>query len=206
MAASKQKNVRFYRIKNEIRILGLDDAPFKRTDKDVIVVGVVMRGGSYVDGILSTRVGVDGLDATEKIVSLIRGCKFKDLRVVMLDGLGFGGFNLVDIKKVFQETNLPVIVSVRKMPDFEEIKKALKLNLSHFTRRWGCVKKAGKPRKVEFPAKPGKYAYIQTSGLRIKDAEEIVRLSTTRSLVPEPLRLAHLIASGIVLGESRGRA
>jgi len=37
-------------------------------------------------------------------------------------------------------------------------------------------------------------------------AEYIVKLSSTRSLIPEPIRVAHLIASGVALGESMGGA
>ena len=51
-----------------------------------------------------------------------------------------------------------------------------------------------------------KKAYYQTIGLEDEEAEDIIRLSSTRSLQPEPLRVAHIIASGIVKGESRGRA
>jgi uncharacterized protein len=35
---------------------------------------------------------------------------------------------------------------------------------------------------------------------------KIIRLSSTRGNIPEPLRVAHLIATGIILGESRGKA
>jgi hypothetical protein len=37
-------------------------------------------------------------------------------------------------------------------------------------------------------------------------AARIIQITSTRSNIPEPLRVAHLIATGIVLGESRGKA
>ena len=46
---------------------------------------------------------------------------------------------------------------------------------------------------------------VQVAGINPADAEQIVKLTSTRSLVPEPLRVAHLIATGIVRGESVGR-
>ena len=42
-------------------------------------------------------------------------------------------------------------------------------------------------------------------GLKLEDAMEIVKFSTTRSAIPEPLRVAHIIAAGIVTGESKGK-
>jgi len=194
---------RFYRIKDEVRILGLDDGPFHRTDKDVLIVGTIFRGGRWVDGIMSTRVLVDGLDSTEKVIDLVLKCRFKDLRVIMLDGLAFGGFNLVDIHRLSEETQKPVIVVVRDMPDFKEIKNALK-NLPDSELRWSLIEKAGKPIQVE--TKLGKFIHMQFAGIVEEQAVEIVKLSATRSMLPEPIRVAHLIARGVTTGESKGKA
>ncbi|MBA3064320.1 DUF99 family protein, partial [Candidatus Woesearchaeota archaeon] len=48
--------------------------------------------------------------------------------------------------------------------------------------------------------------FVQAIGLSLKQAEEIIDITCTHSLLPEPLRVAHLIAGGVVDGESRGRA
>jgi endonuclease V-like protein UPF0215 family len=42
--------------------------------------------------------------------------------------------------------------------------------------------------------------------MSIKEAAEAVKMSCTHSAVPEPLRIAHMIASGIIKGESKGKA
>jgi len=193
----------FYAIKDEIRILGVDDAPFTREDKRALVIGCVFRGGSFLDGVLTTHVEVDGLDATDKLIELVRDCRFKDLRVIMIDGLGFAGFNLVDIERLFSETHLPVITVVRRLPDLSEMDNALD-HLEGKAARWACIEKAGDPHPVEMG--DGKHIYIQYYGIKPEDALEITRLSATRSLIPEPIRVAHLIGQGLVLGESRGRA
>jgi endonuclease V-like protein UPF0215 family len=48
--------------------------------------------------------------------------------------------------------------------------------------------------------------YIKCVGIDIEDAKEIIKLSTIRGVVPEPIRVAHLIGSGITRGESYGKA
>ena len=48
--------------------------------------------------------------------------------------------------------------------------------------------------------------YVQPIGISIEKLKEVLKIVCTRSNIPEPLRLAHLIASGVVKGESRGRA
>ena len=101
----------FRAIKSEIRVLGVDDGKFvPHTEGDVIVVGVVFRGGCCIDGVMHTNIAIDGFDATEQIASMINGSPHcKQLRLVMLNGITFAGFNVVDIKKLNLATKLPVI-------------------------------------------------------------------------------------------------
>ena len=88
-------------IKPEIRVLGVDDGAFTPHVKgQVPVIGVVFRGGYWLDGVMHTRIAVDGFDATERIASMIMGSShYKQLRVVMLNGVTFAGFNVVDVKE-----------------------------------------------------------------------------------------------------------
>ncbi len=191
--------------KPEIRILGFDDSPFKRTDKKVSVIGVIYRGGSFLDVVLKTEVGVDGLDATEELTKLINGSRHKpQLKVLMFDGITLGGFNVIDIKKLHGQTGLPVIVINRRHPDIESVKEALKNNFTDFKKRWNMILNAGKIKVCEL--RNLKKAYYQTIGLEDEEAEDVIRLSSTHGDIPEPLRVAHLIATAIIKGESSGRA
>jgi len=194
---------KFRKIKKEIRILAWDDGPFefKSKGKDILV-GVIFRGGQFLDGLLKTEIDIDGLDATEKIIEKTLKTKHKDLRIIMLDGITFAGFNIVDIKEIYKKTNLPVIVVNRKKPDFEKFISSLK-QLSEPKKRLKCVENAG---HVYWVKVKNKKVCFQCSGIEIEDARKIIKETSTMSLIPEPLRVAHLIATGFVLGESVGRA
>lgn len=188
---------RFRVIKPEIRVLGVDDGVFKpRTRGFVPVIGVVFRGGYWLDGVMHTKIKVDGTDATRKIASMvINSPHHKQLRVIMLDGITFAGFNVVDIKELNAKTSLPVITVTREKPNLEEIRRALE-NLPKSEERWKAILNAGEP--VEVPVKGGKEKiYVQAVGISLEDAIKILRLTSTRSNIPEALRVAHLIASGI---------
>ncbi len=190
-------------VKKEIRILGWDDGPFPKGQKGkAVMVGTIFRGGSFMDGLLKTEIDVDGMDATEKIVEAVSRSKHKDLRVIMLGGITFGGFNFVDIKRVYEKTGLPVIVIVRKRTDMKKFRDAMK-KLPHFADRWKAVANAGRFFAADIK---GKGIYFQKAGLTEEEAKKIIALSASRGLKPEPLRVAHMIASGIVKGESIGRA
>ena len=185
----------FRSIKSEIRVLGIDDARFvPHTHGSVLVVGVVLRGGCWLDGVMHTSIAIDGFDATEKIALMIKSSSHcKQLRVVMLNGITFGGFNIVDIVKLNLSISLPVIALMRDKPDLEAIHNAVN-NLPKSDERWKIILAAGTVIEVN---NRGKKIYMEKAGISEDDATKIVQLTSTRSLIPEPLRVAHLIASGI---------
>ena len=55
---------------------------------------------------------------------------------------------------------------------------------------------------------PTKYnpIYVKYKAILKKELEEIIKTSTVRGVLPEPIRLAHVIASGVAKGESYGKA
>lgn len=204
----KRKNERkkFRNIKQEIRILGVDDAPFvPHTHQQVMLIGTVFRAGTWLDGVLRTYITVDGNDATNSLIEMVNNSRhLEQLGVMMLDGITFGGFNVVSIQRVFQETGVPVIVIMRKYPDLNKIKMALQ-NFSDGEERWNHILEAGAIYKID-KIHNQEPIYMQTSGISQEDAQKIVILSATRSAIPEPIRAAHIIAAGVTTGESKGNA
>ncbi|MCD6241390.1 DUF99 family protein [Candidatus Bathyarchaeota archaeon] len=196
---------RFRSIKPEIRVLGVDDGVFIPRSKGLVdVVGIVFRGGYWLDGVMRTEIEVDGLDATEKIASMItESPHYKQLRIIMLSGITFAGFNVVDIKELYSKTSLPVIALTRDLPKMEEIRQALE-NLPEKEKRWKAILNAGEIFEVQ--TREGEEPiYMQIAGIEREDAEKIVKITSTRSNIPEPLRVAHIIASGLTkFREMRG--
>jgi endonuclease V-like protein UPF0215 family len=182
-------------IKPEIRVLGIDDGKFiPRTQGDVLVVGVVFRGGCSIDGVMHTKITIDGLDATEKLTQMINGSPHRhQLRLVMLNGVTLAGFNLVDIKRLNVDTGLPIIALTNDKPDLDAIHNALK-HLPCSEERWQIILNAGEIHEV---INKGAKLYMGLAGVRIADALTILDLTSTMGSLPEPLRIAHLIASGI---------
>lgn len=188
--------------KNQIRLLGIDDAPFQKGDEQVLVIATFFRGGQSMDGVLSTYAKIDGEDATYNLLQMINRSKFKSqVQAILLDGIAIGGFNVINIESLWKHTGIPVMVVVRKMPDFELLEKTLKkLGME---KKFQLMEKAGKPQEVEVS---GGKIHIQMVGIELNRAKEIIKISCTHSNIPEPIRAAHLIGAGIVKGESKGRA
>jgi endonuclease V-like protein UPF0215 family len=186
-------------MKKEARIIGIDDSAFNKfKDKEVLVIGTFFRGGSFIDGVTSTSVKVDGSDSTSKLTKMIKKSKFfPQIQAILLDGIAFAGFNVIDIEKLNSKTKIPVITIIRRMPDIANIKRILKK-----------IKKASKIKLIEKAGKPIKIKniYCQFIGIKKQEVEKLLKITCTHSDIPEPIRVAHLIATGIVKGESKGRA
>ena len=188
---------RFRSVKSEIRVLGIDDGRFvPHTKGTVEIVGVVYRGGYWFEGVMHTEITIDGIDATKKIADMIQSSPYyRELRVVILDGITFAGFNVVDVSKLSHMIDLPVMSIAREKPDLEEIRRALK-NLPEFELRWQAMENAGKLFDVE-TRKGENPIYIQKAGILLEDAKKIIKKTSTQSNIPEALRVAHIIASGL---------
>lgn len=203
-------------MKPQIRVIGFDDEPHERHKKGkqrkckafpsfenckfstVKVIRTFFRGGDFIDGVLKAEVMVDGSDSTEKLIKTINKSKFKpQLQAIFLDGIAFGGFNIIDIEKLYKKTKIPVIVIIRKKPDIENIKNILKK--IGMKEKIKLIEKAGKPIKL------GKI-YIQFKGIKIEELKELLKICCKNSFLPECIRTAHLIAQGIYFGESKGDA
>ena len=182
------KNVKFRRIKQEIRIIGIDDCPFTpRGHGLVAIIGIVLRGGGCIEGAMGTKVKIDGFDATKKIAEMINSSPhYKQLRVIMLDGITFAGFNIVNITKLFVLTGVPVLAVTKEKPNMKNIRNAL-MKLEKCEKRLKMVESAGEILNIKIRETE---LHFQVAGVSKEDSKKIIRISCTQGNFPEPLRLS----------------
>jgi uncharacterized protein len=190
-------------MKKQVRVLGIDDSPFTFESRSTLLVGVVARLPMYVEGIMRTRCTVDGNDANRAIIDMLQRSRYREqLRLVMFDGVTVGGFNVIDISLLHERTGIPCATVTREMPDLPAMKQALKQNFSDWEERLDVITR--RPLfKVGTKHSP---IYAAVAGMDADTLEELLNECTVLGALPEPLRLAHLISSAMVRGESHGRA
>jgi uncharacterized protein len=178
-------------------VIGLDDGPFLRSARRADLVGVVFSAPNYVEGIVRTSVTIDGTDATDRILSLLGASPFLDgVRAVLLDGIAVGGFNLIDLDRLHERLQRPIVTVTRHAPDFPAIHAALR---KYFPRdapaRWRLIR-AHPLFRLSMPE--GNPLRVSAVGCTRAEAAAIVRRTTVRGNLPEPLRLARLVARALV--------
>jgi len=182
-----------------LHVIGFDDGPFDpRHRGDVLVVGAVF-AGARLDGVVSGKVRRDGANATGVLRDLVRRSRFfPQLHAVLLQGIALAGFNVVDLPALHAALGIPVIVVCRRRPNLARVKSALLESVPGGRRKWRLVERAG-------PLQPVAGLYLQCAGISSAEAGRLVSRLCLNGTLPEPLRAAHLIAGGIVRGESTGR-
>ncbi len=188
-----------YRLKKKIRVIGFDDAPFERASgSPVKIVGVVCSDTRF-EGMLWGEVSKDGTDATRVLVNLLQTSKFyEQINIVLIDGIAFGGFNIIDLSQLSGVLKRPCVAVMRKYPDIQAVKKALK-NFNDYSQRNQLITRAGTIYEG------GGFCY-QVRGCRAEVAAHVLQQLTDTGHVPEALRLAHLIGAAVISGESSNRA
>jgi uncharacterized protein len=177
-------------VKSEIRVIGFDDSPHTRADGRVPVVGVHMRGGERVESVLLTDVLRDGDDSTNRIARCVAESGLRGTKAILLDGASFAGFNVVDLDGLAAETGMGCIAFTKGVPDAAAMRAALR-NVPNPEGKWALLERR---RNVTLPTETTPLT-ISFAGMGREQAIEVLSLTTTRGLTPEPLRLAHMIAA-----------
>jgi len=181
-------------------VMGVDDAPFARSHRgDVKIVGTVW-ARDRLDGVIVDRVRRDGVNSTARIAEMLERSPFDaHVRAVLLNGIALAGFNVVDLHALHARLSRPVLVVARKEPDLRAIRRALLRRVPGGAKKWALIERAG-------PMEPLEGVWVQRAGLSVARAAQLIRDSRGQGALPEPIRVAHLIAGALERGHSHGAA
>lgn len=188
---------RFVKAKHRkgLRIVGVDDGPFspsKKLGERAILVAVLCEE-SRIKTIRIGSIEVDGSDAVAILQTMLRRLRFD---LLLLSGISFGGFNLIDISKLARTMSKPVIAISREKPNNQTVKVALLEHFKDWNRRWNIVRAAGRLYTFK-PLTDEPKLYFEVKRASPDYAKRIMKETALISRLPEPLRIARIIARGL---------
>lgn len=182
-----------------IRVIGFDDAPFIRHAAQPVQVAGVVCAGTRFEGMVWGQVTPDGWDATQVICDLLLPSKFlAQVHLVLLDGISLAGFNIVDLSLLAEKVQRPCVAVMRKQPNMQAVEYAIH-RLPQPEQRLALIQRAG----LIYNEPP---FYFQVCGGKPEVIARALKRLTDCGNVPEALRVAHLITSAVVKGESGRQA
>ena len=164
------------------------------------LAGLVMRKDLRTDGFAVTRVAVGGMDATDGVIRLFHELDRRDINVVMLSGAVIAWFNVIDPETVCKVTGLPVICVT-----YEDSEGLASHIIHHFpgdAARLAAYERLGERTPVVL--RNGLTLFVRSWRMPVRDAATFCRQMTYDGRVPEPVRVARLIARGIMRSWNAG--
>jgi endonuclease V-like protein UPF0215 family len=180
-------------------VLGIDDGPFaKRQAALVPIVGVTMEGADLVEGVAVTAFPVDGDGATEFLAGFVLGLRaHRGLHGLILGGITIAGLGVVEIAALAEALERPVLAVSRRSTGRSELARALRA--AGLEERLALVRDTPRAFRVDDGL------WVSAAGIDREGAARLLRATIRKARLPEPLRVAHLLARALVLGQSRGR-
>jgi endonuclease V-like protein UPF0215 family len=190
--------LRLHLNKPGIRALGVAES-FRQGQKRSVLAGVVMRSDFVVDGVAVGRTAVGGDDATSSIASLFRRFRRNDVNLILVSGAILSLYNIIDVDLLAKKTKLPVICLTYK--ETAGIEGSIR---RHFPQ--GAEKKleayAKLGERVGVKLHTGHRVYVRTSGIEPGSTRGVLDLFTLQGSVPEPVRVAKLLARALLATKS----
>jgi hypothetical protein len=181
-------------------LIGIDDGPFRKgRDRETSLVAVFMEGADLVEGVAIERFPVDGEDVTDFLSEWILRLRFLPAaQGIVFGGVTIAGLGLIDAPALAASIGAPVLIVNRRPPEDTGVAQALRA--AGLEARAGVL--ARSPRSVVLASG----LHVAFAGTEEHTARELIAASTRKATLPEPLRVAHLIAAALGQGSSRGRA
>jgi hypothetical protein len=185
--------------KRGVRVLGVAES-FLKTEPRSVLAGVVMRRDLRIDGFGLAEITVGGDDATEGVLEIIEGLGRRDLNLLLLNGSVVSWFNVLDLDLLHQETDLPVISLTYQ--ESEGIEGYIRGYFSDPEEKIARYRRLG-PRRA-FRLKTGYEVYARSLGATAEETTGLLNSFTLEGRVPEPLRVARLLARRLLRRGSGG--
>ena len=174
--------------KRGLRALGIAESFEGRTRSTL--AGVVMRKDLRIDGVAVASLTVGGMDATEAVLGIVSTLGRRDINLLMVSGSVIAWYNILDPDAISERTGLPLIVVTYE--ESEGLEEDIARHFPGDLERLQAYRNLGERTAVTLG--DGSEVFIRATGISDGDAAKVLRDFTRDGKVPEPVRVARLVA------------
>jgi len=180
--------------KSGIRGLAVAES-FSQDSKKSVLSGIVMSTDLVIDGFVMGHSTVRGDDATDVILSMFEKLGRTDVSFLLISGIIISLYNMVDVKRISEKIGLPVIGITHEESD--GIEDAIKHHFpDSYKSKLAEYSKLGSREKITLHTSHN--LYIRNEGCTILEAKQLLDKITSQGSIPEPLRIAQLLANTLL--------
>lgn len=165
--------------KRGIRGMTIAESYTDMDDKSTLA-GIIMRNDNVIDGFVAGYATIHGNDSTDSILQMYNRARRTDISYMLVWGTIISRYNTVDINRISECLGMPVlgISGMHKKP----INDTLRVRL---------------PEIHTIKLQNSHTVYAHVSGCTKTQAENLLNIITIQGGIPEPVRLARLLAVAI---------
>ena len=180
--------------KKGIRGLAIAES-FSQDSKKSVLSGIVMSTDLIIDGFVMGHSTVGGDDATDAILEMHKRLDRPDVSFLLISGIVISLYNIVDLKRISEEVELPVVGVTYE--ESEGIEDAIKRHFpDSYESKLVEYSKLGSREKITLQTSYS--LYIRNEGCTLLEAKQLLDKITLQGSVPEPLRIGQLLANTLL--------
>ena len=168
---------------------------FRPNSERSILSGLIMRRDFVIDGFVFGSVALEGNDATNQILHMYEELGRSDISYVIISGVIISMYNIVDIKKLCNSLQMPVI-GITYNESFG-IENAIKHHFpKSFEFKINEYKKLGQRERITLHTSYD--LFVRYEGCKIHEVKQLLNELTLQGSIPEPLRVSQLLANALL--------
>jgi endonuclease V-like protein UPF0215 family len=168
---------------------------FSQDSKKSVLTGIVMSTDLVIDGFVLGHSTIGGDDATDNILSMYEKLDRPDVSFLLISGIVISLYNIVNVKRISEKIDLPVIGVTYK--DSDGIEEAIK---HHFPESYESklAEYSGLGSREKITLHTSHDLYIRNEGCTVAEATQLLNRLTLHGSFPEPLRIAQMLANTLL--------
>ena len=180
--------------KKGIRGLAIAES-FSQESKKSVLSGIVMSTDLIIDGFVMGHSTVGGDDATDAILEMYKRLDRPDVSFLLISGIVISLYNIIDLKRISEDTGLPVIGVTYE--ESEGIEDAIK---HHFPNSYESklTEYSNLDSREKITLHTSHDLYVRKEGCTVLEAKQLLDKITLQGSVPEPLRISQLLANTLL--------
>ncbi|HET9009026.1 MAG TPA: DUF99 family protein [Nitrosarchaeum sp.] len=168
---------------------------FRQNSERSILSGLIMRRDFVIDGFVFGSAALEGNDATDQILHMYEELGRSDINYVIISGLIISMYNIVNIKKLHNSLQIPVIgITYNESDGLED---AIKHHFpKSFESKINEYEKIGARERITLHTSYD--LFVRYEGCTINEIKHLLNELTLQGSIPEPLRISQLLANALL--------
>lgn len=168
---------------------------FRQNSERSILSGLIMRSDFVIDGFAFGSAALEGNDATDQILHMYEELNRSDISYMIISGLIISMYNIVDIKKLHDSLQIPIIgITYHESDGLED---AIKRHFpKSFASKINEYKKLGPRERITLHTSHD--LFVRYEGCTIYEIKRLLNELTLQGSVPEPIRISQLLSNALL--------